>query len=124
MSESNELYNRRLTAARFMLEAGEGAQFQYLSGRGTWQPCDAVAAFGFMLDNFTQVRLRPTPKKVLRPAWEIIKMMADLNCITFDGGINTRHEEVSFAMLWANRGKSYPEIGRNWPDEWFTEVEG
>jgi hypothetical protein len=143
VSQSNESYERRLAAARFMLEAPQDADFEYrqmlLYPSAGWDSCSAEEAFRYMIRG-DLVRIKPTPKKVLRPAWEVLKTPKPAQVIYNDGGANPDEVYISFinpvgnipqgfnvVCLFKWAGKTREEIfawGDSLPEEWFTEVEG
>lgn len=118
-NESNEAYERRMEAGKLLLESPQGSTFQWQDVYGKWKDC-SWSDVPTWINADSEVRIAPTPKKVLKRWVEIFQ-------------IESRHPERTFLSLGVialakenldkMAGKTREEIpgSETFPDEWFTE---
>jgi hypothetical protein len=127
-NESNEAYERRVAAGTLLAEAPQGAQFQRKGINRPWDIWENIAPEHVLTSLVgCVVRIAPTPKKVLRPFSEIMKIaeddgllrMHDNNAVVYmrDGGFHYVQHILKCV------GEEKTSIQYAFPDAWFTTEE-
>jgi hypothetical protein len=123
-NESNVAYDRRQRAGKLLIEAPKGAMFQYEADKNVWLPCNARSAASFIMFGH-DVRTAPTPKKVLRPAWEILRDATSNGLVRTYAGETLIYKNAGFqitlADIFAHEGMPQDELNAEWPDWFFIE---
>lgn len=129
-NESNEAYERRMEI-RELMDAPRGTKFQF-KDKGTesevfgWHDISGDPQFDFIHNNY---RIAPHPKKVLRPAWEILRLCVEQDILKIsgeeDGVLEIELPESCFnfsdIVYWSRKGEVPQWAERDkWPVDWFT----
>lgn len=125
-NESNDAYERRMAAGKLLVEAPQGAVFEYKNSHGIYFACGPDEAAAFVLAG-TPVRVAPTPKKVLRKAWEILREAQAAGKVKLYGRevlivVSNLGFEVALKYIVEAEGADRETVNSEWPDEWFTEA--
>jgi len=118
-NESNEAYERRVAAGKLLVDAPQGARFEYGAAYDIWRSCAVDEVVKFALHSYP-VRIAPTPKKVLKRWVEIFQLEAKHPERTFLSlGVIALAKENLDKMV----GKTREEIpgAETFPEEWFME---
>lgn len=135
-NESNEAYERRVAAGRLLIEAPIGARFEYKrypedANNDLYESCSVDYVFALVTGG-NIVRISPAPKKVLRPAWEILRLCVERDILKISGEedevleIELPESRFNFSdiVYWSKKGEVPQWAARDkWPDEWFTTEE-
>jgi hypothetical protein len=109
----------------------EGDRFEFMSQNHGWCPCSADEVVNMLLVD-TEVRIKPRPKKVLRPAWEILRLCVEQDILKISGEedevleIELPESRFNFSdiVYWSKKGEVPQWAARDkWPDAWFTPEE-
>jgi hypothetical protein len=111
-------------AAALLAEWVEGDEFETNCG-GKWYLTRLTDVLGNLL-NGNEVRTKPRPKKVLRPAWEILR---DEACVETHAEVSGRRSivvgcgahEKNLADIITDQGIERENLHhRDYPDRWFV----
>jgi hypothetical protein len=123
-NESNEAYERRM-AIKELMSAPRGTKFQRRAWNSiVWDDCNKPE-WGF--DEY-DYRIAPTPKKVLRPAWEILREAQSAGKVKLYGRevlivVSNLGFEVALKYIVEAEGADRETVNSEWPNEWFTTEE-
>lgn len=111
-------------AAQLFAEWVEGDEFEY---EGTtprkYYGCPATDVVRWLFGDVA-VRIKPRPKKVLRPAWEILREASnDQGRVALELGTGAIKVDGFNLCGVIEVEWGHGQIDKNWPDAWFTTEE-
>lgn len=108
-------------AASLFAEWVEGDRFEFKSPHHGWCPCSADEVVGMLLGD-TAVRIKPRTKKVLRPAWEILRDAMERDVLLIEDDTSVFIDMGSAVFSLADVIGNHP-ILEEAPDWFFTPEE-
>lgn len=112
-------------AAELFAEWKEGDKFEFEQHANfeNWYPCGPDEVYAMLLGD-TRVRIKPRPKKVLRPAWEILRVASQNGLVRTNphsGAITIEFPTGKFLLsdFFVDNHADW----RNAPDWFFTTEE-